>query len=154
MRKLRNAACAVLAGSLAAVAAPSLSAPSLSGAASPNPRGGDFCAVILQGKPVATFAEIRASSASAAGRRVRGSLILKGGASRGDRALQQWLKGSQRGEHQEVEVACSRAGCAAQTYALHNAWASRIAYASKAHGQTRVRLTIRYERLTVKLRMS
>lgn len=149
MPNLRNAACAVLAGSLAAIALSSISAaaPPVAREMTPPP----VCALILKGKPVATFSRISASIASAAGRRVQGSLVLKGGASRGDAALQKWVESSQRGEHQEVQVACSRGGHAAETYALHNAWASRIAYAPGAHGQTPVRLSIRYERLTVKM---
>ena len=160
MPNLRNAANAVLAGSLAALAVSSLSAAARPvtramtrrpAAAERPSEGGDFCDLILQDKPVATFAQISTAIASAAGPRVQGSLVLKGAASRGDPALQKWVEGSQRGEHQEVKVACSRGGRAAETYALHNAWASRIAYTPGAHGRTSVRLTVRYERLSVKL---
>jgi len=163
MRTLPKAACAVLAGPLAAIAASGVSAaaphitrkmtPPTAAAGLPL-KGGDFCDLILQGKPVATFAKISASITSPAGRRVQGSLVLKGGASRGGPALQKWVDGSQRGEHQEVKVACSRGGRTAETYDLHSAWASRIANTPKAHGQTSVRLTIRYERLSVKMGMS
>src|SRR5262245_2785986 len=135
MPNLRNAASVVLAGSLAALAASPISA-----AAPPerSPRGGDSCDVILQGKPVASFAKISTSIASVAGLRAQGSLVLKGGASRADPALQRWIEGSQRGEHQEVKVACARGGRAAETYALHNAWASRMAYTPGAQGRTPV----------------
>ena len=158
MRTLRNAACAVSAGLLAAIAVSgaSVAAPPITRkmTALTAANSGDFCNLILEGKQVATFAKISASITSAAGRRVQGSLVLKGGASRSDAALQKWVEGSQRGEHQEVKVACSRGGRAAETYDLHNAWASRIANTPKAHGQTSVRLTIRYERLSVKMGMS
>jgi hypothetical protein len=163
MPNLRNAASVVLAGSLAAIAASPISAAAppvthamtpLSAAPERPPRSGASCDLILQGKPVASFAKISASIASAAGPRAQGSLVLKGDASRGDPALQKWVEGSQRGEHQEVKVACSRGGRAAETYALHNAWASRMAYTPGAQGRTSVRLTIRYERLTVKMENS
>jgi hypothetical protein len=150
MRTLWSAACALLAGSLAAITVPTVSAAASSKLAQ---KSGDFCNLILQGKHVATFAKVGASVTSAAGRRAQGSLVLKGGPSTSDAALQKWIEGSQRGEHQEVKVACSRGGRAAETYDLHNAWASQIANTPKAHGQTSVRLTIRYERLSVKMGM-